>query len=181
MNARRIQNLAALAAAFAACAGVTDAAVELAPRSPFVPAGSPVPVAPVEGGVIELSGIIDGGANGPRFGITETETKKSRWVGLNEMGDGYVVRSYSNVGGRDEVVVEYQGRRLTLGLKKSRVATLRGPAAALSTAANPAANAALTRPVTTSPTRESEQARLEAVAAELERRRELRANATSGQ
>ena len=153
--------------------------IELIGRTPFLPAGVEVAALPTEDGPIELRGVLDDGENGLMFSILDTRSNTASWVHLNETGHSYVVRSHRYVGRRDEVTVDYQGRQLTLVRGPARVASSRGGSATLSQFANPAANAAVTRSVTTSPTAESERQRLDDIAAELARRRELRNQAST--
>jgi len=150
----------------AAAMAVTAAALraDLAPTSPFLPAGAAGLAAGAGGpsGPIELRGIM-GGPDGTAFCIYDTAKKKDIWVGLNETGHDFVVKSAD--ASRDSVTVAYQGRLMKLDLHTSKVA-------AAAAAANPGASAAVTNP---SPA--DEQRRLDAVAQEVRRRRAERERA----
>jgi hypothetical protein len=157
-------------------------AVELPASSPFLPASVvPAATAPaLDSGGIELHGVIPTPV-GPLFSIYNTARKSSTMVGLNETGTwgsgsggSFVVRSYRQVGEQDQVTVEYQGRSSTLVTKKSKVGVVTRPGSSLAANANGAAPA-LSQTVSLNPTPETEAQRLQAVADEVARRRDLRA------
>lgn len=156
-------------------------AVELPMTSPFLPAsGAPSAAAPVaDAGGIELRGVIQTPV-GPLFSIYSTTRRKSAFVGLNETGSWgpgggtFVVRNHNQVGGQDQVTIEFQGRASTLVTKKSKVGlTARAGANLPAPAIVP--TPALTQTVTLNPTPESEALRMQAVTDEIARRREARA------
>jgi len=97
----------ALAAALApaARAGVST-------ESPFAPRGFGVGAA-ASNSPIELRGIMSD-AQGVRFAIYDPAKKEGAWVGIDEKGQAYVVRSYDADNKR--VVVDYQGRSQTLAM-----------------------------------------------------------------
>ena len=71
---------------------------------------------------IELRGIMTA-PQGTLFAIYESGKKfSSTWVGLNEVGFGFVVRSHRIVAGEDQVTVDYQGRTMVLTLKTAKIA-----------------------------------------------------------
>ena len=65
------------------------------------------------------------------FSLNETSTHRGYWVGLNETGNPFTIRSYD--AGSETVTAEYQGRTLTLTLQRAKIiasapAPLVGPA-----------------------------------------------------
>lgn len=110
------------------------------------------------------------------FSLYDTSTKHSTWVGLKEPGNPFVVRSYDEAKGT--VVVEYQGRTLTVSLKQSKVAPLPSvvaPAAPIATGAP--VNVAVQPGGASAGTPPNEAARLAQIAEEIRRRRAIRAQA----
>lgn len=111
-----------------------------------------------------------------KFSIYDSAKRMSTWLGLDDVGREFVVRSYDEA--RDTVTVDYQGRTLTLALKTAKVAS--APAMA-QPAANfvppPPAPQPIGGPVVLNPTPADEQRRLEAIAAEVNRRRMIRQQA----
>lgn len=143
---------------------------DLAPASPFLPPN----VAGAAGGAagpagpIELRGVMST-PDGYAFCIYDTAKKKDVWVGMNENGHDFVVRSSDP--GSDSVKVDYQGRTLRLTLKAPKVASA-GPAIA--------APAVVQRDLAPGPPNQNpgdEQRRLDAVAQEVRRRRQEREKA----
>jgi hypothetical protein len=152
--------IAALAAA-AALAGASRA--DLAQSSPFMPANSPQAAgAAGSAGPVELRGMMTTD-QGVECCIYDTAKKSSVWVGLNEPGYDFVVKSVDAAG--ESASVFYKGRSMQLDLRAAKVASA-GPGQS-GTPSNPvvAPNAP---PL---PNVADEQKRLEAVAAEVRRRR----------
>lgn len=104
------------------------------------------------------------------FSVFDFPSRSSRWVGLNEPGLPFTVRSYDRT--KNEVKVDYQGRELTLGLKQATVIAL---AAAPAPAPVPPAGAA--QPAATPAPPNNEAVRLAQIAEEIARRRALRQQA----
>jgi hypothetical protein len=155
-------------------------AAELTADSPFMPpSNGAAPIAITEGGVIELHGIMTTSA-GTRFSIYDTRTQKAVWVGLNETGLPFVVRSHSIVDNNDQVKVDYQGATLPLALKTAKIASLARAVPGMPGALPGPPNAQLNRvvPVTTSvvpnPTPADDAARLQAVVDAVAARRAAR-------
>jgi len=128
--------------------------------SPFLPQ-SGAAGAVTDNSPIELRGIlaIPGGS---LFGLYDPVKKQGGWVKLNEAGRDFTVRTYDAA--NDAVTVEYQGRVLSLALKSSKIESM---------AAIPMAQPPRVVPgpqLATAPTVD-EAKRLEAVAAEVARRR----------
>jgi hypothetical protein len=101
------------------------------------------------------------------FSIYDPAAKNSAWVGLNEPGRAFTVRSYDEA--KVTIVADFKGRSLTLSLKKAPIVPTvpdpTMPTVTLPTAGAPA--------VTAVPTSE-EAKRLANLAAEIRRRRAMR-------
>ena len=156
-----------LCAALAA-AGSVSLRADLAGVSPFLPpnaaaaAGQSGPSGPVE-----LRGIM-GTGHGFAYCIFDTAKKTSAWVGLNEKGNEFVVRSADPA--HESVTVDYQGQTLKLVLHTAKV-TSAGPAPYVQPPT------AVTSSVVVNPSMADEQRRLDAVAEEVRRRRAERMRA----
>jgi hypothetical protein len=148
------------AALLAAALGAPNPArADLAATSPFLPSGTlAAGAAAGPSGPIELRGVMPTDS-GWAFCIYDTAKKKNVWVGLNEQGHDFIVKSADP--GADSVTVSYQGRVMKLDLHTAKVAT----APVQASPAGPAA----TVPLNPSPA--DEQRRLDAVAQEVRRRR----------
>ncbi len=138
--------------------------------SPFLPpntgkaAGSQA-----ESGGLELRGIMST-AQGMRYCIFDPNKKISRWVSKNQGEFGFVVQSFDSE--HDTVIVNQDGRRLTLALREAKVTVGAGPSMAGAPIGPPGPSvvpSAILRP-----TPEDEQRRLQAIAEEVRRRRLLR-------
>lgn len=104
------------------------------------------------------------------FSIYDTAARRAMWVGMKEPGNPYAVKSYDEA--RGTVIVEFQGRTLTVELKQAKVVALPAGSSGTSAASpNPGAPAVAT--VTTT----DEATRLAQVAEEIRRRRAIRAQA----
>jgi hypothetical protein len=139
---------------------------DLVGSSPFLPANAQgAGAASGPSGPIELRGIspMSGGA---AFLIYDVAKKKSAWVGINEPGHDFVVKSADAE--NDTVTVDYQGRPLKLTLRVAKVASSGTASAATGGAPAPSAVASS---VVVNPTPADEQKRLDAVAQEVRRRR----------
>lgn len=168
--------LAALAVLMPAVATVASAASSLAGPSPFAPpATATEAAAPTPDATLELRGIMASG-DSYMFSIYDSTKRISTWLGLNEIGREFVVRSYDDA--RDTVTVDHAGRTLTLALKTAKVAAapVVAPSAA-NFAPPPPAPQPIGGPVVLNPTPADEQRRLEAIAAEVNRRRMIRQQA----
>jgi hypothetical protein len=97
----------------------------LARVSPFLPLASAANSdAPSQEAQIELRGIMTSGGS-TLFNIYDATLRQSAWTRLDEMGNGFVVRSYDPA--RDVVTVDYQGRTLALALRIAKVAAATQP------------------------------------------------------
>lgn len=167
---------------FLLCAGpallgaapVASAAESLAGSSPFLPPSSAPQAAAPGDTSLELRGIMASG-DAYMFSIYDAARRSSVWKHLDEPGHEFVVRSYDAA--RDAVTVEYQGRTLTLALKTAKVASAPVPPPAPPGAVQPAGAQPIGGPVVLNPTPADEQRRLEAIAAEVNRRRMIRQQA----
>lgn len=146
--------------------------------SPFLPPDAPAVVAgavSAQGAPIEFRGVVVIGGR-QRFNFFDPARKQSVWVGLEEPGMPYRVTAYDAAGER--VTVEVGGRVLTLALEKTKIASSPPPANVPVAGSAPAAPAAAAAPgvapVVLNPTPADEAKRLEAIAAEVRRRRALR-------
>ncbi|QYM79228.1 hypothetical protein K0B96_01020 [Horticoccus luteus] len=141
----------------------------LAENSPFLPPNSAAaPTA--EATPLELRGILTMGSKSS-FNLYDPATKTSEWVGLNEQGQKFTVTNFD--AGNDRVTVNYQGRVLTLTLQQPKIVAapvVQGPPSQTPT---PMPAAVL------NPTSTDEARRMEAVAAEVRRRRALRLQAAA--
>ncbi len=162
---------AILAAAALGWAGPCRA--DLAASSPFLAPNTPDSgQAGGPSGPVELRGVMST-SQGASYCIYDTAKKTGTWVGLNEPGYDFVVKSADPEG--DSVTVDYQGRSMRLTLHTSKVASV-GPAGAGGAGAPPGGTGFLP-PVVLNPTPADEQRRLDAVAAEVRRRRQEREKA----
>lgn len=173
---RRRHLITALLLLSAGLALPAHAASTLAGQSPFLPPATATDTAaPTPDATLELRGIMAVG-DSYKFSIYDSTKRMSAWLGLEEAGREFVVRSYDET--RDTVTVDHQGRTLTLALKTAKVAS--APAMA-QPAANfvppPPAPQPIGGPVVLNPTPADEQRRLEAIAAEVNRRRMIRQQA----
>jgi len=130
--------------------------------SPFLPQ-SGATTAVTENSPIELRGIL-ATASGPLFGLFDPVKKLGGWVKLKEAGRDFTVLSHDAA--NDAVTVEYQGRVLSLALKASKIESMPAMAVALPRS--------MTGPQIASAPTVDEAKRLEAVAAEVARRRQQR-------
>jgi hypothetical protein len=147
----------------------TDSLSGLLQNSPF---GTPATTTatPEAAKALEFRGVfVDRGE--AFFSLYDSSTRVSRWVGLKEEGNPFVVRSYDAAKG--EVQVDYQGRTLTLGLKQARVVASVAPPVPAAGPAPPPAAAGVT-PALAAGSQPDEAVRLAQIAEEIRRRRALR-------
>lgn len=155
-----------LTAALLAAAPVAASDLQrLVDNSPFAPVGASGSAA--TGAPLEFRGVfMDQGEY--FFSIYNPATKFSTWVGLDEPGQEFVVRSYDE--GAQTIVAAFKGGNLTLRLGKAPAVAATSPAAmpAPPASTGSAATATVTAPENT------EAKRLADLAAEIRRRRALR-------
>lgn len=183
MNTRRVTlALAALILAATARAGLST-------ESPFAPRGQSLAGAVATNTPIELRGIVSD-EQGMRFAIYDPARKEGTWVRLDEKGQSFVVRSYDSATNR--VSVDYQGKTQTIVLAEPVFGPgkaiaggvgLPGAAGQPGAAAQPAQGRFSSRIVTgaqpggqqrTQQQSAEESRRLEAIRAEVARRRAQR-------
>jgi hypothetical protein len=107
------------------------------------------------------------------FSIYDPTRHSSTWTGLNDTSHEFIVRSYDAE--RDAVTVDFQGRSLNLALKTAKVAS--APVIAPQPTPPAGSPQPVGGPVVLNPTPADEQRRLEAIAAEVNRRRMIRQQA----
>ncbi len=172
MTARRLSRpLLMFATAILALA--TRSPAQLAANSPFLPAASAGAAVVTEGAAIELRGVMET-RDGLSFCIFDPAKKVSTWTRINQKGYDFQVKSYD--AGHETVAVDYGGRTITLAMRAVKVASSGQASAPLP--GMPTMPSAVTQSVVLNPTPADEQARLEAVATEVRRRRALREQAS---
>jgi hypothetical protein len=159
--------------------GSTTVAAQVA-RSPFMrvaPDQVEASVAPLENAELQFCGTF-GDGDAKRFLIYNKTLNSSTWLQIGEEGpDALFVDAYN--ANDAAVTVRQGGQTLNLALQ---AATITPGAARASAPVQLVGNSSdLVSTVRTNPTQADERARLEAVAAEVRRRRALRQNAASGQ
>lgn len=159
---------------------VARAEAQIATKSPFLPptaaAAAPAPTAPLEfRGMIETE-------DGMLYRVYDPARKAGAWALANEKNTelGVIVKQYDAERG---LTLEYEGRLLTLPEKQYKVVSTGTPIVA--PAPVPIANVMPMMPQTAvnlnaNAANPTEQQRLEAVAAEVARRRALREQAAPG-
>ena len=150
----------------------------LAGNSPFLPpAGESAPAA--EATPIELRGILTMGGK-TSFNIYDPATKSSAWVGVNESGHPFTVTDFD--ASAERATVNYQGRAIALVLQRPKIVAAPIMAAPTAAPGAPVATTPVPMPAPVlNPTPADEARRLEAVAAEVRRRRALRQQAAQMQ
>ena len=150
-----------------------------ASSSPFLPPAAASSTAPTAGAPIEFRGMMET-AEGMRFRIYDPARKTGSWVKLNERDPTLevVAKQFNGAQDGETLVVEHQGRTLTLAQRVSKVVS---SGAAVQNMPPPPAMSnvppAVTQSVVVNPTPADEARRLEAVASEVARRRALREQA----
>jgi hypothetical protein len=174
----RFPSLRLLALTAAALAVGAEGRAQLAAKSPFT-------AAPVAGGAtptadtpLEFRGYMETG-EGVRYRIYDPAKKSGVWVKLNERNPEFGVLAKQHDSKQDTLTIEFQGKTLTLAGRKAKVVSSGNAAQAVPPAVPVQANvpAAVTQAVVLNPTPADEQRRLDAVAAEVARRRALREQA----
>ena len=170
-----VPNLRSFAVAALALVGAGLIRAE-GPASPFMSAQAANAPAAATNSQLEFRGVMgEGGAM--MFRVVDTAHKVGMWVRLNELEKtmNLVVRKHDASGSRDVITVEQGGRTFNLELSESKVVSS-GNASQMQMAPPPMSNVApaVTNTVKVNPTPADEQARLDAVVAEVARRRALR-------
>lgn len=147
--------------------------------SPFVPeGGAGTAVAPTDNAPLELRGIVST-KSGYIFGVYDPSKRQSFWVRQNDPNSDFIVRNHDVA--NDTITLDFQGRSLTLQLKAAKVESAGPVPNPAQVAVNrPGNNMPMPQPPAMTPTAAAEAARLEAVAAEVRRRRMMRQGAMPG-
>lgn len=169
------RSLFAVALTFGA---VDPLCAQLASKSPFLPPQAAAAAGPTAGAPIEYRAYMST-SEGMLFRIYDPAKKAGTWVKLNERNSDLDVLVKQSDDSHATITVEHGGKTLTLAARESKVVSA-GSAPAMPAPPVAAANvpAAVTQAVVLNPTPADEQRRLEAVAAEVARRRALREQAT---
>jgi hypothetical protein len=163
-----------------AVAGAGRAGAQLAAASPFLPVPTTTGTAtPTMGAPLEFRGLADT-VDGVKFRVVDTGPKKSgTWVRLNERDPdlGVIAKKYDAAG--EMLTVEYQGRTLTLALHEAKVTSggVAVPNMPMVQAVNPqpfTGSNIVIGPPNPVPTNQNQ---LDAIAADVARRRALREQA----
>lgn len=154
-----------------------EARAQLAAKSPFIPAAGAVAAAPAAEQPLEFRGYMETG-EGRRYRIYDPAKKAGFWVSLNQADKDLGVVAKQHDADQNTLAIEYQGRPLTLAMRKPKVVSSGNAAQAMPLPAAGAVQSnvplAVTQAVVLNPTPADEQRRLDAVAAEVARRRALR-------
>lgn len=187
-------------ASFALTAVGRAAEGQLASRSPFLPPQSAGSAAPTQSAPLEFGGYIDTPGEGRLYRITVKDKDAARrvggapsngaWVKLNERNPelDVTIKQHDESQKPATLTIEHQGKTITLAEKESKVVSGGAAAAAMPPPLQPPlppvavqnVPSAVTQSVVVNPTPQDEQKRLEAVAAEVARRRALREQAAPG-
>lgn len=149
---------------------------QLAAVSPFVPVQAAAAAGPTAGASLEFRGIADT-AGGVKFRVVDPSKKSGAWLALDERDPehGFIVKQYD--GANDTLTVEFQGRALTLALHEAKVTSGGAapplPLVQIITPPPPASGIPLTSNLSVS----GNPGALDAVAADVARRRALREQA----
>lgn len=162
-----------------ALAVVSPAIAQIAAKSPFMPPQGAAAAGPTAGAPLEYRGYIETG-EGRLYRIYDPSKKASTWVKVNERNADFGVTAKQYDDGQKTLTIDFQGKTLTLAERESKVVSS-GAAAAAMPPPIPAVPTnvppAVTQAVVLNPTPADEQRRLDAVAAEVARRRALREQA----
>jgi hypothetical protein len=160
---------------------VGNVQAQLAGKSPFAPPQAAAS-GPTAGAPLEFRAFMQT-AEGPLYRIYDPAKKVGTWIKLNEKNTDFDVLAKQH--DEKSLTIEHQGKTITLALREPKVVSAGSAAQAMPPppVAVPVAPsnvpAAVTQAVVPNPTPADEQRRLEAVAAEVARRRSLREQATN--
>lgn len=153
---------------------------QLAAKSPFTAAPAAGAAAPAADTPLEFRGYMETG-EGVRYRLYDPAKKAGVWVKLNARDPEFDVVAKQHDSKQETLTIEYQGKTLTLPVRKAKVVSSGNAAQAVPpppVAAQTNVPAAVTQAVVLNPTPADEQRRLDAVAAEVARRRALREQAS---
>jgi hypothetical protein len=151
-------------------------AINISMQSPFLPRSGSGIASTTENTPVDLRGILKGDA-GPIFGFYDQTKRQGGWVKLNEQGKDFPITVRNYDAANDAVTVEYQGRVLNLALKSAKI----DAAPAMAMAGPPRPVPMPGQPAVTQAPSADDTRRLEAVAAEVARRRQARQAAAQQQ
>jgi hypothetical protein len=153
---------------------------QIAAKSPFMPPQGAASSGPTVSAPLEYRGYL-ATSGGRLFRIYDPTKKASTWVKVDEPNADFGVTAKQYDEAQKTLTIEYQGKTLTLAERESKVISSGAAAAAMPppVLGTPATNVspAVTQAVVLNPTPADEQRRLDAVAAEVARRRALREQA----
>lgn len=162
------------------CALLAVGAVRAQSASPFLPPAAATSSAPTAGAPIEFRGFMET-AEGVQFRVYDPARKAGMWVKLNEKDPtlDLTVKKFNATPDSETLVVEHQGRTLTLAQRVPKVVS---SGSAVQNMPPPPSNvgnvpAAVTQSVVVNPSPADEAKRLQSVADEVARRRALREQA----
>ena len=176
----RVQPLRGLLVLSFALSLATHASAQLASKSPFLSAQASGNAAPTTGAPLEYRGMMET-AEGVKVRIVDPSRKNlGVWLLANQHDTTFdaVVKQIDVE--HDTVTIDYQGKAMTLAQHVAKVSSAGAAQNFPPGMPNPASNmpAAIAQSVVVNPTPADEQRRLEAVAAEVARRRQLREQAS---
>lgn len=157
----RCRLVSCLAAVLVAAARLAGDEAQITDNSPFLPPGG---AAVVDATALDLRGIMSMPDGVVRYCIYDPVKKSSQWAGLNERGHGFVIKSADP--NRGSVTLEADGRVLTLQLHQAKVTAMTNGPGQSPQVGNPGAPVVI-----------DQAQRLQAIAAEVARRRALREQA----
>lgn len=162
-----------------ALAWALPVSAQIAAKSPFMPPQGAAQSGPTAGAPLEYRGYLET-SDGMLFRIFDPSKKASTWVKVNERNQDFGVLAKQYDEAQKTLTIEYQGKTLTLAERESKVVSSGAAAAAIPPPVLTPTNVspAVTQAVVLNPTPADEQRRLDAVAAEVARRRALREQAT---
>ena len=172
-----------LALLWAGLAVGVEGRAQLAAKSPFMAGPAAAGTAPAENTPWEFRGYMET-AGGVQYRLYDPAKKSGIWVKLNERNADFGIVAKQHDIAKEMLTIEFQGKTLTLPARKAKVVSSGNAAQAVPPAVAQAPSnvpAAVTQAVVLNPTPADEQRRLDAVAAEVARRRALREQAAQQQ
>ncbi len=154
---------------------------QLAAHSPFLPPQGGGAVATANG-PLEFGGFLDTPTGERLYRVKDSARKVSEWVKLNERSPTLNVTARKYNEGDDTLTLDYNGQSMTLAKREAKILSSGNvPQVMPAVGGNitPGMPPGVTQAVVANPTPADEQKRLEAVAAEVARRRALREQATT--
>jgi hypothetical protein len=164
--------------AMVAALGAAAVKGQLAANSPFLPSPGSAQAAPTANAPLEYRGLLTTSDGRTLFRLYDPAKKAGTWLGLNQRAPDFNVLVKQYDASQEMLTVEHDGKTLTLAERKSKIVTSGAVPQVLPVPGT--ANtmpAAVTQSVVLNPTPAQEAQRLEAVAAEVARRRALREQA----